>query len=208
MRVAKGLEKVAASGDPAAIDDFVKQNGAADQKAQEAREGSRHAGLRGVAVTRLVWLVLAAALLAGCGSYGTSTTSAGGRLTKVEWISAADDICSRSKEEASDLPAPQSPSALVTQLDSLIGIFQREVDDLKTLTPSRLGEGERPRPWSRPPTLQLTLAQELQEVARTGDTAAIQAFTTANQPKVQEAQRVAGAYGLKVCGSGRETGLS
>ena len=34
MRVAKGLEKVAASGDPAAIDDFVKQNGAADQKAK------------------------------------------------------------------------------------------------------------------------------------------------------------------------------
>jgi len=40
-------------------------------------------------VTRVVWLVLAAALLAACGSYGTSTTSAGGRLTKVEWISAA-----------------------------------------------------------------------------------------------------------------------
>ena len=34
VRVAKGLEKVAASGDPAAIDDFVKQNGAADQKAK------------------------------------------------------------------------------------------------------------------------------------------------------------------------------
>ncbi len=33
-RVARGLEKVAASGDPAAIDDFVKQNGAADRKAK------------------------------------------------------------------------------------------------------------------------------------------------------------------------------
>lgn len=35
VRVAKGLEKVAASGDPAAIDDFVKQNGAVDQKAKK-----------------------------------------------------------------------------------------------------------------------------------------------------------------------------
>jgi len=34
VRVAKGLEKVAASGDPAAIDDFVKENGAADRKAK------------------------------------------------------------------------------------------------------------------------------------------------------------------------------
>ena len=35
VRVAKALEKVAASGEPAAIDDFVKQNGAADQKAKK-----------------------------------------------------------------------------------------------------------------------------------------------------------------------------
>ena len=42
-----------------------------------------------------------------------------------------------------------------------------------------------------------------QKVAKTGDTAAIQAFAAANQPKVQEAQKVAGAYGLKVCGNGR-----
>lgn len=35
VRVAKGLEKVAASGEPAAIDDFVKQNGAVDQKAKK-----------------------------------------------------------------------------------------------------------------------------------------------------------------------------
>lgn len=153
-------------------------------------------------MTRLVWLVLAAALLAGCGSYDGSTTDSGGRLTKAEWISAADDICARSKDEASDLPAPQSTSALVTQLDSLIGIFRREVADLQTLTPI---DSERANAAAvvAAAALQLTLAEELQKIARTGDTAAIQAFTVANQPKVQEAQKVAGAYGLKVCGSGR-----
>ncbi len=153
-------------------------------------------------MTRLVWLALAAALLAGCGSYGGSTTSSGGRLTKVEWVSAADDICARSKDEASDLPAPQSTPALVTQLDSLIGIFRREVADLKTLTPI---DSERANAAAvvEAAALQLTLAEELQKIARTGDTAAIQTFTATNQPKVQEAQKVAGAYGLKVCGSGR-----
>jgi hypothetical protein len=35
VRVAKGLEKVAAAGDPAALADFVKQNGAADAKAKK-----------------------------------------------------------------------------------------------------------------------------------------------------------------------------
>jgi hypothetical protein len=153
-------------------------------------------------VTRLACLVLAAAVLAACGSYGGSTTGSGGRLTKVEWISAADDICSRSKDEASDLPTPESTSALVTQLDSLIDIFRREVEDLKTLTPVE-SEQAKTAVVVEAATLQLTLAQELQTIARTGDTAAIQAFTTANQPKVEEAQRVAGAYGLKVCGSGR-----
>jgi hypothetical protein len=150
----------------------------------------------------LAVLVLGGALLAGCGGYSSSPSGNGGRLTKVEWISAADDICTRSKAEIIDLPTPESPSALVIQLDSLIRIFSREVDDLKTLTPE---------PAEKPKTdaiveaagLQITLAKELQKIARTGDTAAIQAFTKANQPRVQAAQRIAGAYGLKVCGSGR-----
>ena len=76
------------------------------------------------------------------------------------------------------------------------------MDDLKTLTPID-SEKANAAAVVEAATLQLTLAQELQKVARTGDTAAIQAFTAANQPKVQEAQKVAGAYGLKVCGSGR-----
>lgn len=153
-------------------------------------------------MTRLAWLALAAALLAGCGSYGGSTAGSAGRLTKVQWVSAADDICARSKAEVSDLPAPRSTPALVTQLDSLIGIFRREVADLKTLTPI---ESERANAAAvvAAAALQLTLAEELQKIARTGDAAAIQAFAVANQPKVQEAQKVAGAYGLKVCGSGR-----
>jgi hypothetical protein len=151
---------------------------------------------------RLAWLVLVATLLAGCGSYSASPNGNAGRLTKVEWISAADAICSRSKAEVSDLPAPDSPSALVTQLDSLIGIFQREVADLKSLTPVT-SEQANTAAVVEAARLQITLAEELQKVARTGDTAAIQAFSAANQPRLQEAQKIAGAYGLKVCGSGR-----
>ena len=151
---------------------------------------------------RLLAAVLAAALLAGCGSYSSSPAGNGGRLTKSQWISAADDICARSKAEVADLPAPESASALVIQLDSLIRIFSREVDDLKTLTPLP-EEKAKADAVVAAAGLQITLAQGLEEVAKTGDTAAIQAYTESNQSKVQEAQRIAGGYGLKVCGSGR-----
>jgi hypothetical protein len=151
---------------------------------------------------RLICIALAVALLAGCGGYSASPAGNGGRLTKVEWVSAADDICSRSKAEIADLPTPESASALVIQLDSLIRIFSREVADLKTLTPQP-AEQAGADAVVKAAGLQITLAKGLKEVARTGDTAAIQAYTVANQPRVREAQRVAGAYGLKVCGSGR-----
>jgi hypothetical protein len=155
-----------------------------------------------VTSARLICIALATALLAGCGGYSASPAGNGGRLTKIEWVSAADDICSRSKAEIADLPTPESASALVIQLDSLIRIFSREVADLKTLTPQP-EEQANADAVVKAAGLQITLAQGLKEVARTGDTAAIQAYTVANQPRVREAQKVAGAYGLKVCGSGR-----
>jgi hypothetical protein len=37
-------------------------------------------------------------------------------------------------------------------------------------------------------------------VAKTGDAAAINSYTAANAAKVQQAQRVAQQYGLKICG--------
>jgi hypothetical protein len=151
---------------------------------------------------RLVWVPIAAALLAGCGSYAASTTGNGGRLTKTQWLSAADDICARAKADIADLPKPDTPAALVTQLDSLIRIFSQELKDLKTLTPVP-EEQANADAVVKAAGLQITLAEGLEEIAKTGDTAAITAYTQANQPKVQEAQRIAGAYGLKVCGSGR-----
>jgi hypothetical protein len=152
---------------------------------------------------RLAWILLVAGVLAGCGSYsGASSTGNGGRLTKAEWLSAADDICARAKADVADLSKPDTPAALVTQLDSLIRIFSQELKDLKTLTPVPEEQANAAKVVAAA-GLQVTLAQGLQEVAKTGDTAAITAYTQANQPKVLEAQKVAGAYGLKVCGNGR-----
>ena len=48
--------------------------------------------------------------------------------------------------------------------------------------------------------MQITLARGLREVAKTGDTAKMSAYSTANAAKAQQAQQVALDYGLKICG--------
>jgi hypothetical protein len=152
---------------------------------------------------RLAWIPLVALLLASCGSYsGSTSTGNGGRLSKTQWLSAADEICARAKADVANLPKPDTAAALVTQLDSLIRIFSQELKDLKTLTPLP-EEQANAAAVVEAASLQVTLAEGLKEVAKTGDTAAITAYTQANQPKVLEAQKVAAAYGLKVCGNGR-----
>ena len=61
VRVANGLDKVAAGGNATAINDFVKQNGAADRAGESPREAARHEGLRGIGMNvRLAWIPLVA----------------------------------------------------------------------------------------------------------------------------------------------------
>lgn len=148
--------------------------------------------------------VLVAVVLAGCGTSGSSGTvhGSGGRLSKPEWISAADNICADALRETAALPKPSTPAELVQQLDRVIAIFGQEQASLKSLVPE---------PQEQPAVdavvaaagVQIALARGLQQVARTGDTAAIAAYGTANAAKAQQAQRVAQDYGLKVCGNPR-----
>ena len=146
--------------------------------------------------------VLVAAVLAGCGTSGSSGTTHGGRLAKPVWIAAADDICADALRRIAALPKPSTPAELVTQLDEVIAIFTEEQSQLKGLVPE---------PQEQPAVtavvdaagVQVALARGLQQVAKTGDTNAIAAYGTANVAKAQQAQRVAQEYGLKVCGNPR-----
>ena len=146
--------------------------------------------------------VLSAAVLAGCGSSGPSTDTHAGRLSKPEWIIAADNICADALQHAVVLPKPSSPAELVTNLDRLIAIYSKEQAALKGLVPE-------PQEQSAVDAIvaaagvQVALARGLRDVARTGDATAIAAYVTANAAKAQEAQRVAQDYGLKVCGNPR-----
>jgi hypothetical protein len=148
-------------------------------------------------------MVAAAALAAGCGSSsGALSVKKPGTLSKPEWIAAADNICSAAKQRASALPKPTTTDELVTQLDRLIEIFAKEEKDLRSLVPEA-AEQASVNTVIEAAGLQVTLARGLQTVARSGDTTAITSFTAANAAKVQQAQRVAQQYGLKVCGNPR-----
>jgi hypothetical protein len=145
----------------------------------------------------------AAAALAACGSSsGASPVQKPGTLSKPQWIAAADDICGAAKAAVSQLHKPTTTAELVQQLDRLIEIFAKEQKDLRSLVPEE-SEQASVNTVIEAAGLQETLARGLQQVAKTGDTAAINSFTAANAAKVQQAQRVAQQYGLKVCGNPR-----
>ena len=147
--------------------------------------------------------VAMAVALAACGSSsGAGSVQKAGTLSKPQWIAAADDICNAAKIEVLRLDKPTTTAELVTQLDRLIEIFAKERKDLKSLVPEA-SEQASVNTVIEAAGLQETLARGLQEVAKTGDTAAINAYTAANAAKVQQAQRVAQQYGLKVCGNPR-----
>jgi hypothetical protein len=146
-----------------------------------------------------VLAVLGTAVLAGCGTSGYSGPTHPGRLSKSQWISAADDICADAFRRAAALPRPSTSEELVKQLGRLIGIFEDEHAQLKSLVPEPQ-EQTAVDAVVEAAAVQITLARGLQEVAKTGDPARMSAYSTANAAKAQQAQRVAQQYGLKICG--------
>jgi hypothetical protein len=150
-------------------------------------------------------LAVAAAAMAfvACGSSsGPASVKKPGTLSKQEWIAAADNICADAKGQASALPKPTTTADLVKQLDRLIEIFSREQKALRSLVPEASQQAS-VNTVVEAAGLQETLARGLREVAKSGDTTAINSYTAANAAKVQQAQRVAQQYGLKVCGNPR-----
>ena len=146
-----------------------------------------------------VLAVLGTAVLAGCGTSSDSGPTHPGRLSKFQWITAADDICADAFRRAAALPRPSTSEDLVKQLGRLIGIFEDEHAQLKSLVPEP-EEQTAVDAVVEAAGVQITLARGLKEVAKTGDPARMSAYSTANAAKAQQAQRVAQQYGLKICG--------
>ncbi len=205
-KAAEGLIAVAGDGNAQDIEAYVSRNRGRRREGEAAREGARHDGLR-EAMRRPALALAVAALavaLAGCGSSSgaSSVQQRRARCRRRSGSSPPTTSATAAKVEVLALPKPTTHGGARDAARPLIEIFAKEHKDLQSLVPVA-SEQASVDTVVEAAGLQVTLARGLQEVAKTGDTTAINAYTAANAAKVQQAQRVAQQYGLKVCGNPR-----
>jgi hypothetical protein len=148
-------------------------------------------------------VVLALAAAAGCGGGG-----GGERLSKSDFITKADAICTaaHAKEQAIDFPSVDPQSATNDQLNQLADAIDKatdvdrnEISDLRDLRPPEdfdQGFGESMNELSEG----LDHADKAAAAARKGDKENVTKELAAVEAKANEANDRARSYGLKVCG--------
>ena len=91
----------------------------------------------------LAAIALSAGVLAGCGSSGDAATTAAGdattatALTKAEYVTAVNAICTKIDNTADNLDAAdvESATAARAQIDTMTAAAQEGIAELKALTP-------------------------------------------------------------------------
>jgi hypothetical protein len=141
----------------------------------------------------LVLLVLAVA--AGCGGGG------GKRLSRQEFASKADAICSGYNRELTALKQPSSVAELGTSLDHLLVSFERARKDLSRLKP----------PENEQATVDQWLAQleilegdlkAVRDKAKSNDVPGVQAAGRKGVEDNRRRNRLAAKLGMTVCSQG------
>jgi hypothetical protein len=122
-----------------------------------------------------------------------------GRLSKDEFIEAADEICTEADEKSQELEPPTNPQALREFVERAQQITRELVEELRALEPP---EGDED-------TIDLMIDKieeaigylpEIERAARLGDMAAIQQLGARLQAAASEANELAREYGMKKCG--------
>ena len=141
--------------------------------------------------------VLAVLALAAAGCGGGATTGAEAPLTKAQWILKADSICSRGGAETQAAAAKQfsgkQPSAkdqVGFISDTVLPAVQDEIDQIRQL-PAPTGDESRVKAILD--AAQRGIDAGKKDPAALSDPSKPQAFAEAN--------KLATAYGMKVCGS-------
>jgi hypothetical protein len=149
-----------------------------------------------------------AAMAAGCGGGG-----GGGALTKEDFISQADAICTKYDTEFRSEIEPTYPNVDPTSattsdedlkkfeepLHATHDLLSGQVDELRDLTPPEDFQDQ----WD---TVLADLDKGIEATAEAADAignadrAAVEAAFASTQPAFDEADRIAKEYGFKVCG--------
>jgi hypothetical protein len=155
----------------------------------------------GSRVRRASFLVLAIFVVAGCGGGGSGGGAGGKRLTREQYASKADAICSRSNRQTKSLGKPKSLSELADQFDRALPVLDRTLAELRRLRP----------PASEQATVDQWLASSdrlradltiIRARARKKDAKGVQAAYLNAARNSKRGSTLAGKLGMTVCNKG------
>lgn len=144
---------------------------------------------------RAALFVLALLILGGCGGGG------GNALTREEYASKADAICSKYNRETESLPRPSDLSGLSKTADQTLRILDNAMDDFKDLQPPA-SEQSTADQWIAAVEQLKSDLQEIRDRAKENDMAAIQAVIPRASQHNKRANELATQLGMKVCNTG------
>jgi hypothetical protein len=147
-------------------------------------------------MARVALVPLAAALaLVGCGGGG-----GGDRLSKAEFVSQADAICTEYEAKLNALGTPQNADQLAEFAEKAVPIAREGRDELGELRPPEDLQ-ETYDAWLEQGDRAIEIVEDLRDAAEDGDTAEIQRIAQEAEAADSEANRLAGQLGLEACGA-------
>jgi hypothetical protein len=140
------------------------------------------------------------AIVAACSSVPGRSESRSDPLSQDEYVDEANEICERSRTEATQIPAPSlaDPAAVEEAIDQSVAIQRRALRRLRDLEPP-----ERDVPgvenWLDLTAGAIEQMERVGEGVADGDNEAIMAALDEGGVLVSDAEEFAAAYGLTDC---------
>lgn len=141
-------------------------------------------------------LLLLAALAAGCGGGGGG--GSGERLTRADWVAAADAVCRELKERLDDLGEPGDLADLAKLTGKALPIVEDELGRLRELRPPAELQAE-VNAWLATGDESLETLRAVGKAADQGDLAAVSRIGAEAQRNEQRSDRLARGLGLTDC---------
>jgi hypothetical protein len=134
-------------------------------------------------------------LVAACGGDNGSS------LTREEYASRADEICTDYRRKVDELGQPTNISELADAADTTLPVLEDAIDAFKELEPPE-AERAAAEEWLREIDKLKVDLEEIRQRAREGNMAAVQAVVPTAQEHNQRSNELAGELGMSVCNSG------
>ena len=145
-------------------------------------------------VRRASTLVLAVVLLGGCGGDGSS----GQRLTREQYASQADAVCTKYKAKTNSLSRPATLSDLAKVADQVLPLLRDARGELRRLRPPQ-NEEVTAQAWLDAFDLLIDDVKNIRDKAKSGDTAGVQTAAGPALEHNQHANDLASQLGMTVC---------